>query len=268
MNINSFGNSSSNSYIGYPINNVTDLANYKSAINSSIPASSVSYKRRMMRWLVPEIGIVDMYINPQSLKIQHKKTIRAERTKGGFVIQYWGEELPTMQISGHTGSSGFEGINVLENIYRGEQLAFDAIAIQELIKYQNEDEEAVRALIPGVGQVFDFMKGLTNPNYNAGLSLPKPTLGAFASSIEMYYMGIAYRGFFTDFSVDESVNKLGMFDYNISFTITQKRGYRRNSLPWQHTATAGPSDHSIIPYTFDGTTPINKQKNLVEEYNA
>lgn len=264
----SFGNSSSNSYIGYTLNNVTDLQNYKNIVNSSIPASSVTYKRKMMRWLVPEAGIIDMYINPQDIKLQNKKTIRAERTKGGFVIQYWGEELPSLQINGHTGSSGYEGINVLENIYRGEQLAFDTIALQELVKYQNEDEEAARALIPAFGAVSDFIQGLTNTNYNAGLALPKPTLGSYATSVELYYMGIVYRGFFTDFSISESANKLGIFDYNFSFTVTQKRGYRRNSLPWQHTAVAGPSDHNVIPYTFNGTLPIDSQRNLVKSLNA
>ena len=43
---------------------------------------------------------------------------------------------------------------------------------------------------------------------------------------------------------------------------TQKRGYRRNSLPWQHTALAGPSDHSTIPYTFDGTVPVSRQPDM------
>ena len=37
------------------------------------------------------------------------------------------------------------------------------------------------------------------------------------------------------------------------FKATQKRGLRRNYLSWHHTATAGPSDHNTVPYTFGNT---------------
>ena len=58
-----------------------------------------------------------MYINPQQMNIDEKKVIKQQRTKGGYIIQYWGEELTTLNISGTTGSAGVEGINVLYEIY-------------------------------------------------------------------------------------------------------------------------------------------------------
>ena len=108
---------------------------YTKLVNESVPAAQVSFlQRRMLKWLVPERGIIEMYINPQSIAIRNAKNIKSERTKGGFVVQYWGEELTSIDISGHTGTSGIEGINVLSDIYRGEQLAFDIIALEELTK--------------------------------------------------------------------------------------------------------------------------------------
>ena len=67
--------------------------------------------RQMMRWLVPEGPVVEMYINPQGIGYNYKKLItQPTRTKGGFVLQYWGEELTTLAIHGTTGSSDEEEI--------------------------------------------------------------------------------------------------------------------------------------------------------------
>src|SRR6266404_5969472 len=79
------------------------VANNKAAVNT----------RKMMRWLVPEMPIVEMYINPQSVNYGYSKQITETRTKGGYVLQYWGENLTTLNLGGTTGTSGIEGINVL-----------------------------------------------------------------------------------------------------------------------------------------------------------
>lgn len=243
-----------NSYVNTSTSNTvpTSVGNYFQQVNASVPATQISFgKRKMLKWLVPERGIVEMYINPQSIAISNSKTIRPERTKGGYIIQYWGEELTTIQIMGHTGSSGIEGINVLNDIYRGEQIAFDIIALEELVKYQETDDDFMNLLLPQVGTFTDMLSGLENGPKNTVLAIPKPTLGYYAATVEMYWMGEVYRGFFTKFDVTESVNNLGVFDYTLGFTATQKRGIRRNYLPWQHSATDGPSDHETIPFTYD-----------------
>ncbi len=240
-----------NPYISTPVNNLVQARTYESLVRSSIPASQVTFgKRKMMKWFVPERGIIEMYINPQSIKINEKKNIKADRTKGGFVIQYWGEELIDISINGTTGSSGIEGINILRQLYRAEQIAFDVVAIEEFAKMQTDDESFIATILPGVGDIMSFMKDLGASKENTFLAIPKPTLGYYAASVEMYWCGEIYRGFFDSFSVDENVSKLGFFDYSISFKATQRRGIRQNYLPWQHSATAGPSDHTSIPYTF------------------
>ena len=232
-------------------NNPEDLQVYTSLLRQSIPVNQVTYyKRRMMKWLAPERGIIDMYINPQDIKIAHSKIIKPERTKGGFVVQYWGEELIDLSISGHTGTSGIEGINVLYDIYRGEQVAFDVVALEEYTKYVNEDQSIIN-MVSGLGDVMNALYALGDASTTSGLFIPPPTLAYYALSVELYWQGEIYRGFFTNFSVTETVNKLGLFDYSITFKATQRRGIRRNFLPWHKTPSAGPSDHDTIPFTFD-----------------
>ena len=79
--------------------------------------------RNMVRWFLPELGIVEMYVNPKSIKYTDKKHIASPvRTRSGYLIQYWGEELGTLSINGTTGSSGVEGINVLYDVTGVDQV--------------------------------------------------------------------------------------------------------------------------------------------------
>ncbi len=77
---------------------------------------------QIMSWRLPNGSSVKMYINPENFVIRESKQITNTRTKGGFVIQYWGENLTELTLSGTTGSSGVRGINVLRDIYRSENL--------------------------------------------------------------------------------------------------------------------------------------------------
>lgn len=266
-NINYFGQQkdiAGNQYVSYPVNNPLDAQQYADFVGQQIPSSQVQYGiRKMLKWLVPERGVIEMYVNPQNIKIHQVKKINAERSKGGFITQYWGEELIDISISGHTGSSGIEGINVLNDIYRGEQIAFDVVALEALAKSKSEDENFLAAAIPGLGQLFDFAKDLGEQLQGTGFTIPRPTLGYYASTVEMYWMGEVYRGFFASFDVTESSTALGIFDYNLSFKATQKRGTRRNYLAWQHPAVSGPSNHNAIPFTFGNT--IYNGNSLEEE---
>jgi len=248
----------SNPYVSSaPVSGVSNpilLNQYYQAYNRAIPSNKAEYGvRRMLKWLVPERGIVEMYINPQNITINKKKAITPQRTKGGFVIQYWGEDLTTISISGHTGTSGIEGINVLDAVYRGEQIAFDIVALEESAKLKDEEDSFINVAIPGLTEVTNFLDSIEETP-GSQIEIPIPTLGYYASTIEMYWMGEVYRGFFTDFSITEDVSQLGLFKYSINFTATQKRGFRRNYLPWHKTPLAGPSNHDTVPFTYDAKT--------------
>jgi hypothetical protein len=77
-----------------------------------------------------------------------------------------------------------------------------------------------------------------------------PSLAQFAFGVEMFYLGWVHRGYFKSMTVNESANSLGLFEYNLSFIVTERRGYRANNLPWQKSAIDGPSGNGI-PYSFD-----------------
>ena len=63
--------------------------------------------RQLFRWRVPGInGFIDMYLNPQQFNIQLRKIITRRRINGGYVVQYWGEDLPVLSINGSTGAAG------------------------------------------------------------------------------------------------------------------------------------------------------------------
>lgn len=227
-------------------------------------------KRNIITWFIPEFGIVRMYVNPSSISYTHKKLISKDRTKGGFTLQYWGEDLTALSLQGTTGSSGIEGINALYEIYRAEQYAFDGIGLT--LAANNAAADIANNLVQGAGSalgsaigglfgadqassasvgagILGGILGLDSPNNN--LSAKNiPSLAQLAFTVEMYYNGWVYRGFFENMIVNERADNF-LLDYNISFVTTQRRGYRVNYFPWTHSAKDGPSQYTS-PLSFNG----------------
>jgi hypothetical protein len=244
------------------------------------------FTRNLIRWMIPEGPIVQMYINPQNIDVKYRKDISRERTKGGFVIQYWGEALTELSIRGTTGTSGIEGINVLLDVYRNEQLAFDPYALYLASKNMQEStvgdvfgigstlsqmgsafSGSVEDVFTGGGSAGSFfgddgigsLFGIAE-NASAQAARKPPTLASLAATVEMYWSGEVYRGFFTDFGVTESAQRIGLFDYTMSFVATQKRGLRKNFFAWHRSAVHGPSNSDPnfgTPHSFGkSVTPV------------
>lgn len=250
-----------------------------SADGNGLPYNKVpSYKtgqlrRNIITWFVPEFGIVRMYVNPSSISYAHKKLISKDRTKGGYTLQYWGEDLTTLNIAGTTGSSGIEGINVLYEIYRAEQYAFDGIGLT--LAANNASADVANNLVNGVGSMLgQKINGLFGGDPNSpsagaagagllggilGLSSPNnnlsakniPSLAQLAFTVEMYYNGWVYRGFFENMTINERADNF-LMEYQMSFVVTQRRGYRMNYFPWTHSAKDGPSQYNS-PLAFSDT---------------
>lgn len=243
-----------NGFVAANAPSVSGYGTRQSRIQNERPAVS---RRKLMHWLVPEGPIVQMYVNPQSVRYNYKKVINPQRTKGGFAVQYWGEDLIPLSIQGTTGTSGIEGINVLYDIYRNEQLAFDPYALLVSAKKEQEtfssDLSTIGTDVFGLpsnpegfgGIASDFISTLTGSAQQFS-NIPRnaPSLAALACTVELYWSGEVYRGFFTSFSVTESAQELGLFNYDIEFIATQKRGFRQNFMPWHRSATSGPSNSS------------------------
>jgi len=232
-----------------------------------------------------------MYINPQSFVVNEKKLVKADLTKGGYVVQYWGEELPTVQVNGTTGSAGIEGINVLRDIYRHEQIQFRRILLRrqrEMAAAAAQDAKdaansltkrddafgsfsnvsdlltggAFTQIVDGVSNSIDLIFGT-----EVGARLGRPgvfesvaTLAAFATNIDMYYQGEFFRGYFSNFTTTESATQPGLFDYTFGFTITRRTGKRSNFMPWHRSPTGFDNETTISL----GTTESKGQGSGVE----
>jgi hypothetical protein len=234
------------------------------------PGVSGQITRNIITWYVPQFGTVRMFINPQNITYHHKKLISKDRTKGGFTLQYWGEDLSTLNISGTTGSSGIEGINMLYEIYRAEQYAFDAVGLT--LAANNASADVSNGLSQGIGSALGQAIGNSQLSASAGagilggilgLDSPNnmlsvqniPTLASLAFAVEMYYNGWVYRGYFDSMDVTERADNF-LIDYSMVFVVTQRRGYRTNYFPWSESPSSGPSTYNT-PHSFNGQTIVN-----------
>jgi hypothetical protein len=228
------------------------------APSNGLPSSQVqssafgNFTRNTVHWFVPEVGIVNMYINPQSITYNHSKLITPERTKGGYVIQYWGEELTTLRLSGHTGSSGVEGLNVLYEIYNAEQIMFNTIAssmsANNSVAGLGSLVDATLGNLGGLGTtISNATTGIMSLNPASQNIVPSniPSLASMALGVELYYSGWIFRGYFKSMSYTESTAQMGLFEYQIEFVVTQRSGYRTNQFAFQKSATDGPSNNGF-----------------------
>lgn len=201
--------------------------------------------RQIIHWAVPEGPVIQMYVNPQSIRYGYKKDLYPQRTRGGYIVQYFGPQLSTLTITGTTGTSGIEGINVLYDLYRYEQLAFDPYAL-----YLASEAYSAATSNFDIGEtISNIFGGASSPTSN----LNPPSLADMAFRVEMFYAGEVYRGFFTSFDVTEQADNIGLFNYDIGFTVTQKRGFRQNFFAWHRSANDGPSNSNPqhgVPYSF------------------
>lgn len=253
------------------------LASSPEASGNALPYTQITPQvpgqitRNIITWYVPEFGTVQMFVNPQNITYSHKKLINKDRTKGGYTLQYWGEDLDVLNISGTTGSSGIEGINALYEVYRAEQYAFDAVGLT--MAANNASTDVANNISVGIGGAIGQLVGGTNLLSGLGgsgilggiLGLDQPgvalspqnipSLASLAFAVEMYYNGWVYRGFFENMTVTERADNF-LLDYQMTFTATQRRGYRTNYFPWSETPAYGASQYNT-PNSFNGHTIVN-----------
>jgi len=218
--------------------------------------------RQLIRWRVPKLGFVDMYINPQQMVITEKKQITKQRTKGGYIIQYWGEELTTIKLDGTTGASGIEGINILRKVYRAEQDAFQVVAqqLQDRVHTYSAGG-SIANLMTGGGEVGSKIGGAITGLLGGSSNPPLlPSLGSLAVSVELFYQGWVFKGFFEEFVVTESVGiGVGIFNYTMTFTVLDRRGSRSNFGSFNRSpATLDQNGNPINYYHSDyNSTPLS-----------
>lgn len=208
--------------VGETLSAINDLP------NTRLLTGITNRDKQIMTWMLPNGTTVQMYINPENLVIAESKQIQSTRTKGGFVVQYWGENLTKLTLNGTTGSAGVKGINVLRDIYHAENKVFEIVAgtqtndlLDAVSSGAFNSVDIGQSLVPWVSQQ------LRNNNF-----ILRPSLASLALGIVLFYQGIEYKGFFNSLTVTENVTRLGLFEYNMDFTVTEIRGKRSNFMAW------------------------------------
>lgn len=257
-------------------------------------------KRQTMKFIVPiqnqgtiasdTVGkkTVEVYLNPTSFRITESKLVESSITKGGFMVSYWGENLPTIAASGTTGSSGIEGIQILRDVYRNEQIVYKEIlknrnyAASESLGSSTITDAAfsisnILNLINGAGSEgsVSTVDSLINQKKTVleqqKQEILSPSIAAFVTSVDIYFQGEKFRGFFKDFGYNEEANNPGIFTYTFNFVVLQRYGIRSNFMPWHRNPRDAsgnpipaeiPIERSDDRLTFPVTPPKTTQEQI------
>lgn len=232
------------------------------------------YDRQMLRWRVPLFGWVIMFLNPENITTVEGKDITPTRTKAGFILQYAGEKLTEITLRGTTGSAGMEGINILRNVYRAEQVAFSRIADE--LERTGPLAEFLQLSRGATGTDFfnsPLFGAITERTVDIALNIlsqPFPTLSSLAANVELYFQGELYRGYFTGFTVEEAGADQGLFNYTLNYTAYARQGIRRNFMPWHrqpyNPIGASPGKPNPLSYNAAQDTNSNADLGVVEEF--
>lgn len=222
--------------VGQALNAMSDMPNTRLAIGVT------NRDKEVMTWMLPNGTTVQMYINPESFVVAESKQIQQTRTKGGFVIQMFGDNLTRLTLTGTTGSAGVKGINILRDIYHSENRSFDVIAASQtnqlLQALQSNSPSNTNSAAQTVSYISDQLR---NKNF-----ILRPSLASLALGITLYFQGIQYRGYFSSLTVNEDVNRLGLFVYNIEFFATEIIGKRSNFMAWHREPMADDVSGQLI----------------------
>lgn len=215
------------------------------------------WRRQIMTWTLPNrLESVQMYINPQNFVIDKSKQITEIRTRGGFISQYWGENLDKARISGTTGSGGIEGINILRDVYRTEHANFEGVAqgLLQRVKSGNFNDFVSGDIFRNVKNIGNmFRQSQTDPGAFQrflGGNNTVANLADVAFNVKLNFQGVVYRGYFTAFQVTEIADSPGIFTYSMDFTILETQGKRDNFMPWHRAPHSGPADSAIVPLSY------------------
>jgi hypothetical protein len=134
-----------------------------------------------------------MQINPQNLDLQYSHLIQETRTLGGFIQEFWGEALTSLNSSGTTAmfynesgvtnnkteTSGYQNFINLVNFYKNNGKVYSSKLANKIISF---------------------------------------------GTVIMTYFGKEYEGYFESFGVNETADAPFYLAYDFSFKITKVYG--------------------------------------------
>ena len=143
-----------------------------------------------------------MFINPTNLDFSYTQLVTETRTLGGFVQEFWGEQLSTLSASGQTAMFYNNG-GLTNKDARISESYQNFIRLVNIYKNNGKDYSDER----------NTLALKRNPNKIVSLG-----------TVRMVYTTKEYEGFFENFTIKELAEKPYNFEYDFSFKITRTVG--------------------------------------------
>lgn len=147
---------------------------------------------------------LQMSINPENLEKTYTPLVSETRTMGGFIEEFWGEELLTITGSGYT-QMFFSSKEGLTPKYEDTEAYNNFIKL--LVVYKNNGKFYY------VGTPKNIRSFKANPNRIDAIG-----------SVFMVYNDIQYKGFFENFIFSEAADKPFFFNYSFTFKVLKTYG--------------------------------------------
>ncbi len=181
----------------------TDLKSIESPDSGSLTSKA------SQQYMYPD---VEVYVDPQRIRVNKNVIVNKTLTKGGWITQFWGLDLPVISVnalSGYFGltkgrsplvSAAIDVGNTVSNIRKSSSVGDF---------FKNQKPTTADPL-----KVFEKLKTYAFDNRFDG-NLP------FQGSpiIKMIYDNIVYKGYFSNFDYSLSADKPFVIDYNFQFVV-------------------------------------------------
>lgn len=160
--------------------------------------NAIVWRIEGLRETPPELT---MLVNPTNLTLNYQPLINETRTRGGFIQEFWGEQLTSLSATGRT-AMFYDDDGITNRNSRATESYAEFIRLVNIYKnngkdYTNETTLASKA----------------NPN----------RISSYGSVI-MTYMNSQHKGYFENFVFKEDATKPFYFEYDFNFKIISTIG--------------------------------------------
>ena len=182
-------------------------------------------------YFMPDTTPVTLLINPNSFNVTCTKKINANFTRGGYVVEDWGDLQDTIQCDGKIGGYYIYGIG-LNNF--GKRQSLSLRNLYELIMvYRNNGSVYQRnndsySVYLQKSQVKKPQKKLIS-NTKIPMKTIPPTIENSnnnrvdsIATVMLFYDSVLYKGSFDEFSIEEDAQTPFNLTYNFMFTVQTK----------------------------------------------
>lgn len=141
--------------------------------------------------------------NPNSIELDSKKIYSQTQTLDGFVFEHWGEAPTMLTVTGQT-------VGMLDPQSEAAAEAF-LFALRQLYRIDKRKVASLTGLVKNAASnLVAKIKGKSATQQDL-LQL---------SNTYIYYRTDAYKGFFTDFKLQQQGEKPNIYTYKFSFLVT------------------------------------------------